>query len=94
MINNKLFRENNRYKVILNNNNHYINDLPLGKEKDTLIIYNFSEGGYTTKMETPKMMQESLQDIYQYHELLFQGDVFETEFGNYICKGLKVIPLF
>ena len=44
-------------------------------------------------MSTREMMHAALYDLFQCHDLLKDGDTFTTEFGDFRCQGIDVVPV-
>lgn len=85
-----------RYKVdSKERGSHHVIGLPSCENEypDTLLIYMYEAGDIDTHMKTPKMMLGALYDLFQTHDDLHEGDVFETEFGDYVCQGVHVVPV-
>jgi len=82
------------YKVELSGRRHQVTNLPVDDllQESTTLIYHYPEGDIDTRMKDAKMMLGALYDLFQTHDGLKDGDIFETEFGNFICKGVHVIP--
>jgi hypothetical protein len=83
------------YKVELRGKSHEVMGLPseYGDYPDSVLIYHYDSGDVDTRMMSAAMMLGALYDLYQCSETLKDGDTFETEFGNYVCKGVHVVPL-
>ena len=86
------------YKVELRGRSHYVIGLrPEYDEygdKDTMLIYRYAAGDIDTRMREAHMMLGALYDLFQTHDLLKEGDKFDTEFGEYECVGVHVVPNF
>jgi hypothetical protein len=85
------------YKVELSDHSHYVTGLAPDWEegkvsRGVLLIYHYPEGDCDTRMMNTKMMLSALYDLFQTHDGLKDGDIFDTEFGNFICKGVHVVP--
>lgn len=83
------------YKVELRGRSHYVINLPNEfadkKYPDTLLVYYYFEGDCDTRMKNADMMLGALYDLFQVNDNLKDGDIFQTEFGEYICQGVHVI---
>ena len=89
-----------RYKVEKKDRSHYVIGLKFdpycnGSEikEDTLLVYYYRGGDVDTLMKTSDMMLGALYDLFQVHDDLKDGDVFETEYGDYVCRGVHVVPI-
>jgi len=88
------------YKVELDadGRTHYVMDLKSGHGKEkyahTMLIYYYPAGDIDTRMKDAHMMYGALYDLFQTHDDLKEGDIFETEFGHYRCEGVHVLPNF
>lgn len=86
-----------KYKVVLKEKSHYVLGLESGfdkwKDKDALLIYHYEAGDIDTRMKDAKMMLGALYDLFQVQDNLHEGDVFETEFGDFVCQGVHVVPV-
>jgi hypothetical protein len=85
-----------RYQVVLKRGrSHYILGFPseYSDDPDYLLIYHYPGGDIDTHMTTAEMMQNALYDAHQCNDGLKEGDIFETEFGEFVCQGLHVKPV-
>jgi len=87
-----------QYKVARKDRSHYVIGLrfdPMGNGKhasdDTLLIYHYEAGDVDTLMKNADMMFGALYDLFQTDDSLKDGDVFETEFGDFVCSGIHVV---
>jgi hypothetical protein len=87
------------YKVELIDHSHYVMGLPTTyrilrteTEPNTLLAIRYQEGDIDTKMTTKKYMHSALYDLFQTSDQLKQGDVFDTEYGYFICESVHVLP--
>jgi hypothetical protein len=90
-----------KYKVELKDRSHYIIGLKeeYGGGPDTMLVYHYSypeseTPDVDTRMKNADMMLGALYDIFQCHDGIKKGDTFETEFGEFACEGVSVVPLF
>lgn len=90
-----------RYKVELRERSHYIIGLKeeYGGEPDTMLVYHYQypeseTPDVDTCMKSAEMMLGALYDLFQCHDGMKKGDIFETEFGEFACEGIHVVPLF
>jgi hypothetical protein len=79
------------YKVVLKDDSHYVLNLPGFAE--CMLIYFYPGGDCDTRMTNHDMMHGALYDLYQVRDSLKDGDIFETEFGNFVCSGVHVFPV-
>lgn len=87
------------YKVEQRERSHYVLGLKFGydsreKYPDTMLIYRYPAGDIDTIMKDAHMMYGALYDLFQTHDDLKDGDIFQTEFGEYECVGVHVTPNF
>lgn len=87
------------YKVEQRERSHYVMGLKsgwkeVGIDPDTMLIYRYPAGDIDTRMKDAHMMFGALYDLLQTHDDLKDGDIFETEFGQYRCEGVHVAPNF
>jgi hypothetical protein len=82
------------YKVELVGRSHEVMGLVCDPYKDTILIYHYPAGDVDTRMRDAGMMFNALYDLFQCHDLLKDGDEFQTEFGNFKCEGIHVVPMF
>lgn len=88
------------YKVEKQDGTHYVMGLKeeFGDEPNTAILYRYSyPESETPEVDNPNdvhKMYGALYDLYQCHDGLKKGDIFETEYGNFQCEGIHVLPLF
>src|SRR5512143_3500367 len=87
------------YKVEARERSHYVVGLKsgwkeVGIDPDTMLIYRYPAGDIDTKMKDAHMMYGALYDLFQTHDDLKEGDIFQTEFGEYRCEGVHVLPNF
>jgi hypothetical protein len=88
------------YKVELDKGErtHYVLELKSGFGKEryphTMLIYSYPAGDIDTRMKDAHMMFGALYDLFQTHDDLKDGDIFETEFGTYHCEGVHVVADF
>lgn len=85
------------YKVELRNDNHYVMGLQWEVEDgqfedNSMLVYHYPGGDCDTRMQNADMMLSALYGEYQCNERLKEGDRFETEFGNFVCVGVHVVP--
>jgi len=69
-----------------------------GDEPNTMLIYYYTSSesetpDVDTHIKNAEMMFNALYDLYQCHDGIHDGDVFETEFGRFGCEGGHVLPL-
>jgi hypothetical protein len=84
-----------KYKVELKDSSHYVVGLKSDYgEPDAMLIYHYPGGDVDTKMDNAGMMFGALYDLFQVNDSIEEGDIFETEFGEYVCEGVHVVPLF
>lgn len=90
-----------KYKVEIKNGSHYIIGLKeeffKGSEPDSILIYHYSypeseTPDVDTNMKNAEMMHGALYDFLQCCDTIHEDDIFETEFGNFVCKGIDIIP--
>lgn len=86
------------YKVEAKDDSHYVvglkPDWAEPGDKDTMLIYRYPAGDIDTRMKDAHMMYGALYDLFQTHDDLKDGDIFQTEFGEYKCQGFHVLPSF
>jgi hypothetical protein len=89
-------RSDMKYKVELKDGSHNVIGLKAdyGEYEDSLLVYHYPGGDVDTKMKDAGMMFGALYDLFQVSDVLADGDVFETEFGEYVCEGVHVVSLF
>lgn len=82
-------------------NHHYIVGLKeeFGPEPDTMLLYSYQypyveTPEFSSRMKDAHMMFGALYDLYQCHDGIKKGDIFETEFGNFRAEGVHIIPEF
>ena len=82
------------YQVVRRDDHYYVVGLSNGYDGgDEVLIYRYPEGDIDTLLQDHGMMHGALYDLFQVTESLKQGDVFLTEFGNFQCQGVHVIPV-
>jgi len=79
------------YKVVQKDGSHVVLGLPFYEYPETILIYRYSEGDIDTRMRDSEMMHGALYDLLQTHEGLQNGDRFETEYGEFVCRGIDVV---
>lgn len=87
------------YKVEKRERSHYVVGLKsgwaeVGIDPDSMLIYRYPAGDIDTKMKDAHMMLGALYDLFQTNDDLKKGDKFDTEFGEYECVGVHVVPNF
>lgn len=82
------------YEVKLEDTTHYIMKLKGYGDPNTMLIYSYPGGDIDTRMKDAHMMYAALYDLFQCHDDLKDGDIFQTEFGTYHCEGVHVVPDF
>ena len=88
------------YKVEQSGRSHYVQGLKsegfgeIPGEENALLIYRYPAGDIDTRMKDAHMMYGALYDLFQTHDGLKEGDIFQTEFGEYRCEGVHVLPNF
>jgi hypothetical protein len=89
------------YKVEKRDNSYYVVGLreEFGDDPDTMLLYRYSypyseTPDIDTRMKDAHMMFGALYDLYQCHDGIKKGDIFETEFGNFVAEGVHIIPQF
>lgn len=89
-----------RYKVEQRGKDWYVVGLKeeFGDEPDTLLLYRYSyPESETPDVDNPSdvhKMYGALYDLFQCHDGLKKGDVFETKWGEFVCEGIHVVPSF
>lgn len=77
------------YKVEKRGTSSYVIGLQEDSDHpDTQLFYQ-----YFNCISSPGMMLYALDDLYQRHDGLRNGDMFETEFGWFGCEGKHVLYL-
>ena len=89
------------YKVEKRDSNHFVMGLKEDglDEPDTMLLYRYSypyseTPDIDTRMRDAHMMFGALYDLLQTHDGLKNGDIFQTEFGQFHCEGVHVVPDF
>ncbi len=89
-----------KYNVELEDGRHYIRGLITDTWKnhkdvqpDTLLVSYDKEGNPITRMVDAHMMLKALYDLYQTEYGLRHGDVFDTQYGKFLCTGPGVVPM-
>lgn len=89
------------YKVEKRGDHHYVVGLKeeFGDDPDTMLLYSYrypyvETPEFSARMKDSHMIFEALYDLYQCHDGIKKGDVFETEYGNFVAEGVHIIPQF
>jgi len=86
--------ESKTWKVSLIDGTHYVVGLTsYYGVPNTMLLVRYPEGDCDTKMRDVEAMHTALYDLYNCHDagVLKDGDVFATEFGEFVCSGVHVL---